>query len=93
MIDGVKFMEVDLDAKFANIHENLKNRYDLQRLVRRATATLFAFLFIVSWFMDFVWTLHSVVLLVFLFTAVLLLVCVIKIYQSGNREKNIASFL
>ena len=79
----VKFKEGDPDAKFANIPKNLKNH----RLVRRATAALFAFLFIVSWFMDFVWTLHGVVFLVFLFVATLLLVCLIKIYQSGDREK------
>ena len=83
----VKFKEGDPDAKFANIPKNLKNRYDAHRLVRRATAVLFAFLFIVSWFMDFVWTLHGIVFLIFLFTAVLLLICLIKIYQNSDREK------
>ena len=83
----VKFKEGDPDAKFANIPKNFKNRYDAHRLVRRATAALFAFLFIVSWFMDFVWTLRGIVFLVFLFVATLLLICLIKIYQSGNREK------
>ena len=50
-------------------------------------AALSAFLFIVLWFMDFVWTLRGIVFLVFLFVATLLLVCLIKIYQSGDREK------
>ena len=86
-MDGVEFKEGDLDAKFTNIPKNLKNRYDAHRLVRRATAALFAFLFIVSWFMDFVWTLDGIVFLVFLFMALLLLICLIKIYQSGDREK------
>lgn len=73
-----EFKEDELNEKFANIPKNLKRRYDIHRLIRRASVFL-AFLFIIVTFASAIATLRSVVIvLVMLFSSILLTIGYLK---------------
>ncbi len=75
----VEFKEDELNEKFANIPKNLKRRYDIHRLIRRASAIFLAFLFIIVTFASAIATLRGVVIvLVMLFSSILLTIGYLK---------------
>lgn len=74
-----EFKEDELNEKFANIPKNLKRRYDIHRLIRRASAIFLAFLFIIVTFASAITTLRGVVIvLVMLFSSILLTIGYLK---------------
>lgn len=79
----------DLDAEFDQIPWDLKNRYDVHRLIRRASMAFIGFGFMVSWFASFIGNILGVAYL-----AVVLILPYIftKIYLKSYPTKKYSKF-
>nr|WP_314088727.1 hypothetical protein [uncultured Campylobacter sp.] len=79
----------DLDAEFDQIPWHLKNRYDVHRLIRRASMAFIGFVLMVSWFASFIGNILGVAYL-----AVVLILPYIftKIYLESYPTKKYSKF-
>ena len=79
----------DLDAEFDQIPWHLKNRYDVHRLIRRASMAFIGFVLMVSWFASFIGNILGVAYL-----AVVLILPYIftKIYLKSYPTKKYSKF-
>nr|WP_315058504.1 hypothetical protein [uncultured Campylobacter sp.] len=79
----------DLDAEFDQIPWDLKNRYDVHRLIRRASMAFIGFVLMVSWFASFIGNVLGVA-----YIAVVLILPYIftKIYLKSYPTKKYSKF-
>ena len=79
----------DLDAEFDQIPWHLKNRYDVHRLIRRASMAFIGFTLMVSWFASFIGNILGVA-----YPAVVLILPYIftKIYLKSHPAKKYSKF-
>lgn len=79
----------DLDAKFDQIPWHLKNRYDVHRLIRRASMAFIGFGLMVSWFVSFI---GNILRVTYLAVALILPYIFTKIYLKSHPTKKYGKF-
>lgn len=79
----------DLDAKFDQIPWGLKNRYDVHRLIRRASMAFIGFVLMVSWFASFIGNILGVA---YLGVVLILPYFFTKIYLKSHPTKKYSKF-
>ena len=79
----------DLDAKFDQIPWGLKNRYDVHRLIRRASMAFIGFTLMVSWFAGFI---ENILGVAYLAVVLILPYIFTKIYLKSHPTKKYGKF-
>ncbi len=79
----------DLDAEFDQIPWDLKNRYDVHRLIRRASMAFIGFVLMVSWFASFIGNILGVA---YLAVVIILPYIFTKIYLKSHPTKKYSKF-
>ena len=79
----------DLDAEFDQIPWDLKNRYDVHRLIRRASMAFIGFVLMVSWFASFIGNILGVA---YLGVVLILPYIFTKIYLKSYPTKKYSKF-
>ena len=79
----------DLDAEFDQIPWHLKNRYDVHRLIRRASMAFIGFTLMVSWFAGFI---ENILGVAYLAVVLILPYIFTKIYLKSYPTKKYSKF-